>query len=591
MQIARLFSLVAALAGNFCLSAAPGAAGQAAEGAAPAPAEAVGAALARAAPDLVQRAETLVPVAEAEAAFLDLPEPDVLQWLPGTVTPEGALGWHAALTGQAITASAMNRAEDWLMLARLARQMAESWTDEDGTAVTTAPLARAALSAMAAAAGLRALERLDTTRPDDARRAGEAVLAIAAVRAAAGDGDSAVRVLSAARRDPALAADPQVAAALAALGALAPRPPAPLPAEAEAVRHGVWALVCANDLRCTASLTTPAFVLRLSRPAGPAGALRISFVLAGRDGAGNPWPQRRPGDPPVMAEVRLRIGGTGLDGTGAEDLPLRSHPALFGGLAFSDVPPLALDPVLAALLAEPSLTVGTGRSGAGIEVPLDGLAAVLARMDAVQGREGTVTALVAQGPAGAEAVPLPPLLPLVLAPGEAEPGRALAARPDAGVLALWHRLCPLTDDEPPLAPVNTHTADGADIWLLPCADGGDEPTPFAALYRKAGQTDALLDGFAPGRGLPPRPMLLTFPQLGPWQGSGLAAQGPEDAPSPDAARPLALSAQQGPGCPGLRRWVWTGRGFQLASATASPGCAPTPLPSESFVALVGKAPS
>lgn len=524
--------------------------------------------LARSAPRLLAAAEALPRWAKAQAEFFDLPEPDVLEWQPDAPPPEDITGWHLALTGQAITAANMNRTEDWLALSRLARQMAGSW-QEGEEARPTAPLAREALQEIAVAAALRA-----GLAARDRATLVATLLDVAQISAGAGDRDSAVRLLNAATRLPELAGEPGLQAALAEFGSLSRVSPAAEASPAGPEQVGGWSLVCANDLRCAASLTTPAFLLRLYRPAGPGAALHILFVLAGRDPMGSPWPQRLAGTAPLAPGARLRIGAVGLTGTESDDLPLRSHPDLQDGWAFHAVAPLALDPVLAALLAEPALTVGFGQAGPEMRVPLAGLNEVLARMDRLQGRAGGVTALVLRGAAGEEAVPPAPPLPLLQVPVEADPGRALAPRADAEVLALWHKLCPGARDAPPLAPVNTHTADGADIWLLPCAETAGHGPSFTALYRHAGQVGALLDGFDLRKGRPPRPLHLRFPVLGPWQ------DGPEDWPGP--ARPLALTASAGPDCPGSSVWLWTGRDFQLARQSATPDCAASYLPPDLY---------
>lgn len=162
-----------------------------------------------------------------------------------------------------------------------------------------------------------------------------------------------------------------------------------------------------------------------------------------------------------------------------------------------------------------------------------------------------------------------PLAPPGNLPREADPGRALAPPADAEVAALWQGLCPGARALVSLAPVSTTTAAGAHIWLLPCAEDPAQGTSHAAFYRQNGQVGALLDRFDLARGLPPRPLLLRFPTLGPWD------EGAGDVPGPE--RPLALRASFGPDCPGSRVWLWTGRGFQLLRET--PGCVPgTPAP-------------
>ncbi len=80
-------------------------------------------------------------------------------------------------------------------------------------------------------------------------------------------------------------------------------------------------------------------------------------------------------------------------------------------------------PLLDALLTGETLRVGDGRKGEAAPVSLRGMSAALRYMDAEQGRDGCVTAIVAKGDAPADAVPQP------AAPGPARALKLVALSP------------------------------------------------------------------------------------------------------------------------------------------------------------------
>ncbi|AOZ68735.1 hypothetical protein LPB142_04895 [Rhodobacter xanthinilyticus] len=189
--------LLALTAGLLALTAAPAAAE-------PALVRRADLAFAETAPGILREADRLRLWAMTRRESYDLPAPDVLAWQPEAEDPEGEEGWHLALEGQAITAQLTGRAEDWRALAGLAARAGER--------AGPGPLAREALGELAAGAATNALLLADT--PGAVQRA---ALALARLRAAGGDAETAARALATARRLPGLEADPALVALAAAL--------------------------------------------------------------------------------------------------------------------------------------------------------------------------------------------------------------------------------------------------------------------------------------------------------------------------------------------------------------------------------------
>lgn len=515
------------------------------------------------APGLLREADRLRLWAMTRREAYDLPEPDVLKWQPDADDPEGDEGWHMALEGQAITAQVMGRAEDWLALATLAERAAQR--------ADPGPLAREALDEMAAGAATNALQLADT--PDTVKGS---ALALARLRAAGGDADTALRALALARGLPQLATDPALISMAAGLEDL-PRPTGPKALDhGRAMRFERGSLGCANDLSCVASLAGRGVTLRLARASGPGGALHLTLILTASCEPGAPLPQRPAGAPPILQHWEVLLDGQPFGGDAEPALPFRAAPDLFDGWAFWDLPPLQTDAALAALLEARTLELRPDAGGVSYPLRLAGLAAALGAMDAVQGRGGTETALVHRGNLPASAVAPPARLASVPAPTEPDPGRALPDHPGPAALALWRALCPGSAAEAALAPVSTKSGDGTDIWLLPCGLDDDLPV-YAAIHAKDGVAGALLDGFDLDQGLPPGPLRLGFPQLGPLPVSGLG--------STEGRRPLALTSIAGGSCPRRQVFVWTGQDFARVSDARALDCAAPVLLSDLFFAL------
>ena len=195
---------------------------------------------------------------------------------------------------------------------------------------------------------------------------------------------------------------------------------------------GDWTVGCDNTLRCELRSLAPEtgeppdVTIAIARAAGP--DARSEITLDGYEDA----------------ELDLAADGRRLTGTDTG----------------------SPDRAVAAMANARTLTAMIGdRTVASIS--LKGASAALRYVDAVQGRAGTVTALVARGLKPANRVPAPPAAPTIVA---LTPGRS-AAPPTAAQLADMRRIagCEAAAD---LEPPQAHALGGGKtLVLLPCSAG------------------------------------------------------------------------------------------------------------------------
>ena len=206
------------------------------------------------------------------------------------------------------------------------------------------------------------------------------------------------------------------------------------------------------------------------------------------------------------------------------------------------------------------------RNGHEIEFPgqtavkLDGFSAAMLKMDAIQGRVGTVTALLNPGAKPASDVPAPPALPLLparritatLAPGEAAKLIALANGKAAAALRADECEADAAQAMPPEAHALTA---GEALVLLPCIMGAYQGSALGFIVgRKDGSLTALH--------LP-----LPLPD----------DSDDTDLTSPDfdpATGRLSIFAKgRGIGdCGVAASWIWDGSRFVLASLSFQDAC-------------------
>lgn len=254
-----------------------------------------------------------------------------------------------------------------------------------------------------------------------------------------------------------------LAAALPATAAVKPGPFA---------TFGDWAVACDNANRC--ALTTldpaegppPSEVFTIMREAGPVGRWKL-------------WLTARTDEDPFAIE----IGGEQVGGA------FRATP---DGATIEGATARA---IMAALPGARRIAVIDGISRELARISPDGLDDALRYVDGVQGRSGTVTAVIARGRKPAEAVPAAPALPIVpVARPVGHPPVLTSTR----VKALQRRAkCHVTRG---IAKAQVYSLDHVrNVVLVPCRTTGDNPTVAVFLLDKGVAKPARLDA-TPGLG-------------------------------------------------------------------------------------------
>lgn len=180
---------------------------------------------------------------------------------------------------------------------------------------------------------------------------------------------------------------------------------APLAAAADGLQtYKDWTIGCDNTRRCTAigrgtEESVPGAYVVVKRDAGPAAVPAVEVVL--------------PMDGPP-AGVALTIAA---DDPKAGVLPQGKSSVDENGYVRTRFAGEAAGAFVAAVrnASRLQVTPRPGGADAGSAVSLSGMSAALLKMDDVQGRVGTVTALVKSGPKPAASVPAAPATPVVAA--------------------------------------------------------------------------------------------------------------------------------------------------------------------------------
>jgi hypothetical protein len=205
-------------------------------------------------------------------------------------------------------------------------------------------------------------------------------------------------------------------------------------------------------------------------------------------------------------------------------------------------------------------------NGGTISISLAGASAAMRLIDEVQGRVGTVTALVAKGDKPAGAVPAAPAMPVVLAPNTK--ALEIAGEPGTDLKAAAIEACG-GDDEPEFEPIGVRLDDGREIWLMPCSNG-----MYNYLYAgllKDGDAISGLSFTGPAEGAPPLSELeiMWNPEIG--------TDDPEVNVPP---RPLGIftfgRGRSIGDCGEMTKHVWTGKAFALVSHSTMRHCAGLP---------------
>ncbi|MGI4800377.1 MAG: DUF1176 domain-containing protein, partial [Janthinobacterium lividum] len=258
----------------------------------------------------------------------------------------------------------------------------------------------------------------------------------------------------------------------------------------------------------------------------------------------------------LSADGSFDVAALRLDG---KPLPL---PALIWSKTADDVStddPAAVDAFIAAARDAHAITLDPAPSAdaADWSIPLDGFTAALLLVDAVQGRPGTLTALVAaRGPAAA-----PPALPVPGAPRWSSPLRLTGPeKAELGRRASRLRspaFDPCEVQEPPA------------VFALDAASALAIRRCYMAAYQGSSVVAVLSR-----RGGPDQPVKLPLPGV-----PGGATDGPDMVdPQFDPATGTLATASKGRGladCGSSESWVWSGGAFQIKALSYQGQCGGT----------------
>ena len=294
-----------------------------------------------------------------------------------------------------------------------------------------------------------------------------------------------------------------------------------------------WTVVCDNLRNCQVAGFGPddsdvSAVLRLSREAAPGAPAKVEIDLweGGADIEGKPLTLAVDGR--VVVTTRAKASG--------DD----------GGLA-AVLDDAQVGPLLGAARNGTVLSIQAGDKTLG-RVSLAGMVAALRYVDDQQKRVGTVTAMVAKGPAPTASVPAPPLAPVLrAAPAIAQAG--LPSKPPAAVQALVAKSeCDVEPDRSDAPEVARLSADKL-LWQGPCWSGAYNFSSLFVIVDKAGRVslaplEGVGDAVAVNAGYDPKTRILASYNKGRGVGD----------------------------CGESSQWVWTGQVFALSQATVMPVC-------------------
>lgn len=301
-----------------------------------------------------------------------------------------------------------------------------------------------------------------------------------------------------------------------------------------------WFVVCDNTLTCVArgfTDTDQGAQIEIERQAGPKGALTISI------GTNRPF---------TIADVKIDGKAAGLS------------PSAWDLAVSEDETSLTTDDIGAAqALVRRLRDASKVTLGGTVEVPLDGFAAAMLRIDQRQGRLGGVTALLERGPLPAVRVPVAPSVPRIPAHpiGETLTSGEAARLVDA-VRADQKPL--LVKEECEAAPAGAEPEAYAldakrALVFLPCLTGAYQSAALAFIAPRAGGRAERL--------IAPTPYLGND---GDPPGADFFTESSFDA----ATGTLAMAAR-GRGladCGMSAGWTWNGERFVLSEMTLQQAC-------------------
>lgn len=300
-----------------------------------------------------------------------------------------------------------------------------------------------------------------------------------------------------------------------------------------------WLVACDNTLSCEAKgfpQTADRTELTIQRAAGPDGQIHAMMASETPFASGQPR----------VGTVSLRLGPAWKVETSSDGTTVTTEDAG------------AIRVLVQAIRNGAEIDLPGGET-----IPLDGFTAALRRMDARQGRTGTVTALLDTGAKPAKCVPPAPPVPLIpnhpitakLGPGEA--ARLIATTRKGGAALLDKEECDAQVEgmDPAAYALDRTTA----LVLVPCIMGAYQGSYIGFLTDRA--TGATREVEAP------------IPYQSNEEDRASSADLTEGDFDP-ATGTLSMAAK-GRGladCGLSARWIWDGRAFQLSAMTFQESC-------------------
>jgi len=303
--------------------------------------------------------------------------------------------------------------------------------------------------------------------------------------------------------------------------------------------YGTWFVACDNTLACVAkgfADSSHGTEIRIERDAGPAAKPVLS----------------------IRADHKFDRAGLAIDGK-----PAGLAAPVWEMTTDADETALASDDLAAIRVFVLRLRdASTLRLTAEDDIPLDGFAAAMLRLDARQGRVGGVTALLRPGPLPPAKVPPPPPLPKIpyhpvtarLAPGEDARLIATVRAQQKAVFAKEDCEADISI-EPVAYPLDARQA----LVMIPCIMGAYQGSSLAFI--------------APRAGGPSQRLIAPTPYLG--NGSDHADWRYFTDSTFDLKTGMLSDAAKGRGmadCGMSASWIWDGTAFRLTDMALQQSC-------------------
>lgn len=303
--------------------------------------------------------------------------------------------------------------------------------------------------------------------------------------------------------------------------------------------YGSWFVACDNTLACVAkgfADSSHGTEIRIERDAGPAAKPVVT----------------------IRADHKFDRAGIAIDGK-----PAGLAAPAWEMTTDADETALASDDLASIRTLVLRLRdASTLRLGAEDDIPLDGFAAAMLRIDARQGRVGGVTALLRPGPLPAAKVPLPPPRPKIpyhpitarLAPGE---DARLIAAVRAGQKAVFAKEDCEADVsmDPEAYALDARQA----LVLIPCIMGAYQGSSLAFIAQRAGGSS--------------RRLIAPTPYIGNGTDHSDARYFTDSTFDPKTG--MLSDAAKGRGmadCGMSASWIWDGTAFQLTDMALQQSC-------------------